>query len=167
MGIIRNEIDRVFFESGLVRIGAFRCHPEHPSFQDTGPIKNYCFVFPRTAVGIQHEHEPAFVANANVVTFYNFGQVYLRDPISPEGDNCDWFGVESELVRDVVGAFDSRVDNRPERPFALSRGWSDASTYFLQPIPLASSLASERKVQTIVIQFTISKPFSVGTQRSG
>ena len=132
MGIVRDEIDRVFFESGLVRIGAFRCHPEHPSFQDTGPIKNYCFVFPRTAVGIQHEHEPAFVANANVVTFYNFGQVYLRDPISPEGDNCDWFGVESELVRDVVGAFDSRVDNRPERPFVFSRGWSDASTYLLQ-----------------------------------
>lgn len=127
-----DEIDRVVFESGLVRIGAFRCRPEQPSFQDSGPIKHYCFVFPRTAVEIQHEHEAAFVANSNVVTFYNFGQAYLRNPISPEGDNCDWFGVECELVRHIVRDFDSRVDNRPERPFLFSRGWSDARTYLLQ-----------------------------------
>src|ERR1700746_2329695 len=132
MPTMHDRIDQVVFESGLVRIGAFRCHPEHPSFHDTGPIENYCFVFPRTAVEIQHEHEPAFVANPNIVTFYNSGQGYVRTPISPEGDHCDWFGVESELVRDVVREFDSRVDDRPERPFTLSRGWSDAPTYLLQ-----------------------------------
>jgi hypothetical protein len=126
------EIDRVVFESDLVRIGAFRCHPEHPSFQDTGPAQNYCFVFPRTAVEIQHEHEQEFVANPNVVTFYNAGQVYWRNPISPEGDRCDWFGVEPGLVRDTLRGFDSSVDDRPERLFQFSHGWSDAQTYLLQ-----------------------------------
>lgn len=132
MAAVGHEIDRVVFESGLVRIGAFRCRPEQPSFEDSGPIKQHCFVFPRTSVDIQHEHEPAFVANPNVVTFYNCGQVYLRSAISPEGDNCDWFGVDSELVRHVVREFDSRVDDRPESPFLLSRGWSNAATYLLQ-----------------------------------
>ena len=126
------EVDRVVFESNLVRIGAFRCHPDHPSFQDTGPAQNYCFVFPRTAVEIQHEHESAFVANPNVVTFYNAGQVYWRNPISPQGDRCDWFGVDAALVRDAVRGLDSGVDDRPERLFRFSRGWSDAQCYLLQ-----------------------------------
>ena len=129
---VHEQIDRVVFETDLVRIGAFRCHPEHPSFQDTGPAENYCFVFPRTAVEIQHEHEPAFVANPNVVTFYNAGQVYWRNPISPEGDRCDWFGVEPGLVRDALRGSDPGVDGRPERLFQFSRGWSDAQCYLLQ-----------------------------------
>ena len=129
---VHEQIDRVVFESDLVRIGAFRCHPEHPSFQDTGPAENYCFVFPRTAVEIQHEHEPAFVANPNVVTFYNAGQVYWRNPIGPQGDRCDWFGAEPGLVRDALRGFDSGVDDRPEQLFQFSRGWSDAQCYLLQ-----------------------------------
>ena len=127
-----DQIDRIVFETGLIRIGAFRCRPEQPIFHDTGPIRHCCFVFPRTAVEIQHEHETAFVSNPNVVPFYNFGQVYWRNPISPKGDICDWFGVDPDLVRQVVREFDVRVENRPERPFQLSRGWSDASTYLLQ-----------------------------------
>src|SRR5882724_2819272 len=60
--------DTIVFESPLVRIGAFRCDRDYPGFQDTGPADNDCFVFPRTAVGIEHEHEPPFAANPNVVT---------------------------------------------------------------------------------------------------
>jgi hypothetical protein len=126
------EIDRIVFDSGLVRVGAFRCHPDDPSFHDSGPARNCCFVFPRTAVEIQHEHERAFVANPNVVTFYNQGQAYLRKAVSIEGDRCDWFGVAIDVVQDVVGAFDSGLDANPDRPFNFTRGWADASTYLTQ-----------------------------------
>jgi AraC-like DNA-binding protein len=125
-------VDRVVFDSGLVRIGAFRCHPDDPSFHDSGPARNCCFVFPRTAVEIQHEHEPAFVANPNVVTFYNQGQAYLRNAVSLEGDRCDWFGVEIDVVQELVRAFDPTLDARPDRPFNFTRGWPDASTYLAQ-----------------------------------
>ena len=151
---VHEEIDRVVFESSLVRIGAFRCHPEHPSFQDTGPAQNYCFVFPRTAVEIQHEHEPAFVANPNVVTFYNAGQIYWRNPISPEGDLCDWFGVEAGLVRDALRGLDSSVDDRPERLFQFSRGWSDAQCYLLQR-RLFSWVTSGRVVDPLAVDETV------------
>ena len=127
-----SEIDRIVFDSGLVRMGAFRCHPSHASFHDSGPPRNCCFVFPRTAVEIQHEHEAAFIANPNVVTFYNKGQAYLRNAISPEGDRCDWFGVDIEIVRDAVRTLDPNVDADPEKPFRFTRGWSDANTYLLQ-----------------------------------
>lgn len=122
----------MLFESGLVRIGAFRCHAQHPSFHDTGPIRSCCFVFPRTAVEIQHEHEPAFVANPNVVTFYNRGQSYRRNAISPDGDHCDWFGVEPELVCDVIRGIDPRTHSNPERPFLITRGWAAPNTYLGQ-----------------------------------
>lgn len=126
------EFDRTVFDTGLVRVGAFRCSPSHPSFHDSGPAQNYCFVFPRTAVEIQHEHERVFAANPNVVTFYNRGQAYRRNAISREGDRCDWFGVQVDVVRDVVRAFDPAVDARPEWPFRFTRGWADADSYLLQ-----------------------------------
>jgi AraC-like DNA-binding protein len=128
----RSEFDRTVFDTGLVRVGAFRCHPSHASFRNSGPAKNYCFVFPRTAVEIQHEHERAFVGNPNVVTFYNQGQHYLRNAVSRDGDRCDWFGVQLDIVQDAVRAFDPAVDNHPEWPFRLTRGWADAETYLLQ-----------------------------------
>jgi AraC family transcriptional regulator len=124
--------DRVVWESGLVRVGAFRCAVGDPWFFDSGPARNYCFVFPRTAVSIQHEDERAFVANPNIVTFYNHGQEYRRGAISPLGDRCDWFGVSAEVARDVVRSFDPGVDGRPERPFRFSRGVSDATTFLMQ-----------------------------------
>ena len=120
------------FESGSLRIGAFRCSRDHPSFEDSGPAQSYCFVFPRTAVEIEHEHERAFAANPNVVTFYNLGQTYRRRAISSDGDRCDWFGVSADVARDALRGYDPRVDERPETPFRLSRGWSDPRTYFLQ-----------------------------------
>jgi AraC-like DNA-binding protein len=124
--------DQIVFDSGSVQLGAFRCDPGHPSFHDSGPIRNWCFVFPRTAVEIQHEFERAFVANPRVVTFYNQGQAYWRNAISLEGDRCDWFGVELEIVQDVVRGFDPGLDSRPERPFRFTRGWSDAQSYLMQ-----------------------------------
>ena len=149
------DFDRVVFDSGLIRIGAFRCHPSHPSFHDSGPARNFCFVFPRTVVEIEHEHEPAFVANPNVVTFYNQGQPYLRNPVSPEGDRCDWFGVNVDLVRDVIRSFDPAVDERPEAPFRCTHSWSDAGTYLLQRQvfqQVASSAVQVLRVEESVIR---------------
>jgi AraC-like DNA-binding protein len=126
------DFDRTLFASGSVEVGAFRCAAEHPSFRDSGPSTNFCFVFPRTAVEIQHEHERAFVGNPNVVTFYNKGQAYLRNRVSLQGDRCDWFGVAPAVVRDIVREFDPEVDSRPEMPFRLTHARSGADVYLLQ-----------------------------------
>jgi len=110
--------DTIVYESPLVRIGAFRCHREYPNFRDTGPAQNDCFVFPRTAVQIEHEGAAPFVANPNTVTFYNKSQCYVRHPISERGDECDWFSV--------------RRESGGEAPFRRHRGLCDAKTYLLQ-----------------------------------
>lgn len=128
-----HQVSRVVFESGLIRVGAFRCRPDHPLFHEAGqPAESCFFVFPRTAVEIHHEHAAPFVANPNVVTFYNPAQIYRRNAISPEGDLCDWFGVNAEFAQDLIREIDPRIEDRPARPFFRSQAWSDASTYLLQ-----------------------------------
>ena len=119
----------IVYQSSLIRIGAFRCDRNHPGFSDTGPARNDCFVFPRTAVQIEHEHAAPFVANPNIVTFYNRSQRYLRHEISERGDRCDWFGVRRDLACDAVRRIDPKVE---DVPFRRQRGRCDARTYLLQ-----------------------------------
>ncbi len=121
--------DTIVYQSTLVRIGAFRCDREYPGFQNTGPANNDCFVFPRTAVLIEHEDAPSFVANPNVVTFYNRSQHYLRHGISERGDRCDWFGVSRELALDAVRSVDPSVE---ASPFRRHRGRCDPPTFLRQ-----------------------------------
>jgi AraC family transcriptional regulator len=119
----------ILFESSLVRIGAFRCDRDYPGFRNTGPAAHDCFVFPRTAVVIEHEHEPRFAANPNVITFYNRGQSYQRHAVSKLGDRCDWFAVKREVVQEAVRVlFGTEV----EQPFLWARGACDSETYLRQ-----------------------------------
>lgn len=117
--------DQIVFESGLVRIGAFRCDRDYRGFSDTGPIQHDCFVFPRTAVTIEHEHEAPFAANPNIVTFYNRGQRYLRHAVSEHGDRCDWFGIRPDVIRDCLAA-------QTEHVFWWTRGACASRTYLRQ-----------------------------------
>jgi AraC family transcriptional regulator len=121
--------DTLVFESSLVCIGAFRCNRAYSGFQDTGPASHDCFVFPRTAVGIEHEHEARFAANPNVITFYNRGQRYLRHAVSEQGDRCDWFGIDRNIVREAVA---SVYRTERENPFSWTRATSDPKTYLQQ-----------------------------------
>jgi len=124
--------DRLLFESSAVQIGAFRCPVGHPDFADSGPIRNYCFVFPRTSVVIQHKGEAPFPADPTVVTLYNKGQVYRRQAISPEGDRCDWYGVSEDIVREAVADYDRRAADDHIRPLGFARARVDADTYLQQ-----------------------------------
>jgi AraC-like DNA-binding protein len=124
-------VDRVVFSTECVTIGAFRCATSHPSFRNSGPIRDDCFVFPRTTVVIQHDRASAFVADPTVITLYNRRQEYERRAISVEGDRCDWFAVSHELLRAAL------VDRDPsaaeaERPIRFTHAKSDASTYLEQ-----------------------------------
>lgn len=147
--------DRVVFESELVTIGAFRCRRDHPAFEDSGAIEHDCFVFPRTAVGIQREHERAFVANPNVVTFYNRGDQFKRAPISADGDRADWFALRRDVVREVVATSDPGASDR-EMPFALSHVPSDPRVYLLQRRLHNAVTRSSRPDPLVVEETTVS-----------
>ena len=124
--------DRIVYASARLTIGAFRCPVGHPRFHDSGPAEGDIFVFPRTRVTIQHAGARSFVADPRTVTFYNKGQVYRRDVVSPDGDRCDWFRVERSLLLETIRELDSRTESHPERPFRFSHGPSEAATYLAQ-----------------------------------
>lgn len=118
--------DRVVFASPLVRIGAFRCAPDHPHFHDTDPLDAYHFVFPRNACWIEHEGQRPFVADSTTVPLYNPGRPFRRGAIDPAGDFTDWFSVSTGLARDIVSEFDPHAGDRVDRLF--TRGFISASS---------------------------------------
>ena len=123
--------ERVVFSTECVTIGAFRCATDHPSFRNSGPIRDDCFVFPRTAVVIQHDDARAFVADPTIVTLYNRRQQYERHAVSAEGDRCDWFAVSPDLLRGALLDRDPAAAD-DERPIRFRYAPADASTYLAQ-----------------------------------
>ncbi len=124
-------VDRVVFSTESVTIGAFRCPASHPLFRNSGPIRDDCFVFPRTTVVIQHDNARAFVADPTIVTLYNRRQEYERRLLCADGDRCDWFSVSQDVLRAAL------VDRDPsaaetERPVRFTHAPADASTYLEQ-----------------------------------
>jgi len=137
---VRPELDKPYFddpdipiyETNLIRVGLFRCHPDHPLFKDSGPTDGNLLVFPRTSVYIQHDGSEPIVTGPNVVMFYNRGQIYRRYKISERGDHCEWFAFDGHLIVDALRPYDSQVEAHPEHPFRLTHGLSDPTCYLLQ-----------------------------------
>jgi AraC family transcriptional regulator len=123
--------DRVVFSTDSVTIGAFRCAVDHPSFRDSGPIQQDCFVFPRTAVVIQHDRGAPFVADPTIVTLYNRAQAYKRRPVSPEGDRCDWYAVAPDILREALAPRDAAAADG-DRPIRFAHAPADPVTYYRQ-----------------------------------
>ena len=136
-------IDRIVFATDSVTIGAFRCAADHPCFRDSGPIQQDCFVFPRTAVVIEHAAAPPFVADPSIITLYNRRQRYERRPISADGDRCDWFAVAPDVLRGALADRDPAAAD-DERPIRFMYAPSDAWTYLAQRRLFTDVSGSER-----------------------
>ena len=129
------DVDRVVRRTALTGVGAFRCPPSHPRFGDSGPIRNHCFVFPRTTSRIEHDRGGRFIADPTVVSLYNAGQAYRRAVVSPEGDYCDYFVVASSVLRDALAhAGITRGDRDEAALFGRAYVRSDARLYARQRV---------------------------------
>jgi AraC family transcriptional regulator len=100
------EVDTLIYRGDCVAVGGFRCRPDHPLFEDSGPIRNHCFVFPRTAVEIQHADARPFLGDPAVITLYNPGQRYRRRVASQEGDHCDYYAVAPQVMHEMLRFYD-------------------------------------------------------------
>lgn len=114
------EVEKLVWDGDAVRLGQFRCPVRHLLFPDSGPILNHVFVFPRTAVALQHEGEREFISGPNLVTLYNRGAVYRRRPITADGDACDWIQMRTDLLTETLMQADPEVADRPSAPLRAS-----------------------------------------------
>lgn len=147
-------IDRTVFSTPNVSVGAFRCPVHYPSFRDTGPTEHNLVAFPRTGVWIRHAGSRAFAADPRVVTIYNAGQEYTREPMHPDGDRSDWFGLADDLAREVALAADRRAPVDSRRPFRFESAESDSALYARQRLlfdRLAAGTCDEFEVEEEVL----------------
>ena len=105
------------FDSGPVRVGAFRCGVGHPDFAVAGRISRPLIAFARASVWIQRQGEPPFVADPGLVTFYNRDQPYSRAPLSAEGDRSDWFSLDESIAFEIAAAVDPESEDDRQNPF--------------------------------------------------
>ena len=130
----RSDPDRILLDTGVVSAGEFRCPVDHPRFEDTGPTRQYCFVFPRNACWIEQEGSRPFVADSTIVPLYNQGHPYRRGVISADGDRTDWFGVAPSVLRDMVGTLDPSRAGRTDLLFPASFVAASAGSFLAQRV---------------------------------
>jgi AraC-like DNA-binding protein len=123
---------QIIFRTDAVKIGRFRAGPTHPIFRCSGPPGDHLFVFPREGVWIEHGGRRPFVADPNVVTFYNPRQEYHRSPISLLGDHSDWFALDPAILRTQLIALGLPIDPAGESVFPFLNGPSDPESYLEQ-----------------------------------
>jgi AraC-like DNA-binding protein len=101
-------VDCLLYRGATVAIGAWRCPPGHPMFEDSGPIRDHCFAFPRNTTRIRRARGQGYVADPNVVELYAAEERYSRTCVSPEGAVADYFvlapGVAAEAGAESFGA---------------------------------------------------------------
>ena len=124
--------DRIVFETPLVSAGEFRCPVGDRQFEDSGPTRRSCFVFPRNACWIEQQGSRAFVADSTVVPLYNQGHPYRRGAISPDGDRTDWFAVAPPVLREMVSALDRRRADDYDHLFPIPSVPATAATFLAQ-----------------------------------
>jgi AraC-like DNA-binding protein len=125
-----------------VCVGIFRAHPDDGAFGTAGLPSLPTFVFPRSAVWIEHEGRRPFVADPNVITLYNPGAQYRRRALRPHGDRCEWFQVTPELLEPLVSRlFPGGLDL--EAPFRWARLRGSPGLYLRQRLVTRYVIESE------------------------
>lgn len=94
--------EQLLFASDSTCVGTFACDVRDPFFHREALSTAHCIVFSRTAVWIQHERGPRYVADPTVVTFHNRDRMYQRWPIADAGDRCDWIAFAGDVLQDVL-----------------------------------------------------------------
>lgn len=88
--------------------------------------------FPRTAVELHLLGRGTVIGSPNIAVFYNHGQEYFRQQLSPEGDFCEWFNFSPRLLREVVELYDPRAAEEWKRPFSHTHAPLSSRWHLLQ-----------------------------------
>src|SRR5262249_31578040 len=109
--------ETLLFSDDTAAAGTFACATSDPLFSGGMPSTAHCIVFSRTAVWIQHEGAPRYVADPTVVTFHSRGRAYRRWPVSDAGDRCNWIALRDDVVRDALRVWSPAAADADRLPF--------------------------------------------------
>jgi AraC-like DNA-binding protein len=123
--------DRIAYESALCTIGRFRCLPGDPDWRADNHTAAALFVFPTVPVEIERAGRDPVIADRNQIMFYNRRQPYRRRQLCDHGDEATWFAPNTDVLIEVMSAFEPSVQDRPEHPFRFVHGPGPAEAYAL------------------------------------
>lgn len=150
---LNGSIGRLLYRSDTLTVGVFDCPRQHPFFHDTGPIGNDLMVFPRHAVRIKHTGKREILANRQVVTLYNKGQTYRREPVAEYGDYSIWLNFPRGLLTatmQAIGYTHHKMDTQPfNSAFELS-----SSDVFMQQRLLHRYLLQNAQPSPLLVEET-------------
>ncbi|MFW6097019.1 MAG: helix-turn-helix transcriptional regulator [Chloroflexota bacterium] len=135
--------NRTVYHDDLLRIGLFFCRPWEDLFHDDTQAQGRYVVFPHSCVYITPEGDERHVADPTVVIFYNKHQTYRRAKLSEQGDACAYFEFAPDVLREVMPHYDPAREDRPDYPFPLNVGRSDAHSYLLHRLVVAHVLQQD------------------------
>ena len=144
---IRRE-EQVVWQGGWAAIGLFDARPDDPHFRCSGAPGEHLFVFPCTSVRIERDGEDVFVADRNLVTFYEPDQAYTRSPVSPRGDRGHWFAIAPAVLEELLHGAGRRQRGRRLLPFAAGPG--DLESYRRQGLLVQRLMAGEPVTDLVV-----------------
>ena len=150
-------VETVLRRSPLVALGEYRCPVDHPQFSGGGPQRCPFVVFPRSSVRLTRLGSRPQVYTPNTVSLHNIGDVYCREPVSSEGERCDWIAVSPGLLREIA-ALNGLSEADDDRLFTASIAASTPRLYAgqralfrsLRSDPLLSLLEVEESAIAIV-----------------
>jgi len=143
-------VERILRRSPVVAIGEYRCPVQHPQFGGGGPQACPYIVFSRSSVRIQPLDGKPEVRTPNTVSMYNIGDVYARQPVSEEGDRCDWIAIDPAVMRDIGEYLDPRASGR-EKIFASASAPTTPELYLAQRA-LFQSLSDDPDLSTLEVE---------------
>lgn len=146
--------NRTVYHDDLLRIGLFSCRPWEDLFHDDTQAQGRYVVFPHSCVFITPEGDERHVADPTVVVFYNKHQTYRRAKLSDHGDACAYFEFAPQVLREVMPHYDPSREDRPDYPFPVNVGRSDAHSYLLHRLVVAHIL-QEDAPDSLFVQETI------------
>ena len=104
------------------QIGAVRCAPDHPDFEDPGPVQRPAFLFPRSSIWVRRVIGRPFIADPTMVTFYNGGEMVRRKAVTGRGDDHEWFAFQPQVYHDVLRELFPQKERPWTEPFTFQRG---------------------------------------------
>ncbi len=134
--MLTSSVQSVVFRHGGVALCRFRCLADHDRWRRENQITDaHNVAFPELPVEIRPANHPGMLADPNMAVFYNFGDLYRRRLVHPEGDAANIFLFDSEHLIPALEPYEPDVD--PERPLSIRFGQVRPRTYVKQRLLLA------------------------------
>lgn len=106
-----------------------------PSSSQRGPEEHssgHHIVFARSGLFLKQVAGREIVADPNHVLFFNRAEPYHCAHPVDGGDDCTVFAFQPELLLEVIGSYQPRVADQPERPFEFTHTLSQQTVFFFQ-----------------------------------